>query len=172
MRRGPLKRLILASGVYIFFLIFLRSLVPEELTPSINLLAIPLVILALFLARDLFYRSAMPSETPMQTGSRRFRARDVQLLTRQVEVASSASQAFFETILLARLRDLFAEKVSLEMGVEKEKVKRQLVDGRLGPALVGDQGLYRLLYSSPPRRAAARIKMLRETIDRIEAWKT
>ena len=172
MRRSYLKRLILASGVYIFFLIFLRSLVPEELTPSISLLAIPLVILALFLARDLFYRSAGPSETPTQTGPRRFRARDVQLLTRQVEVASSASQGFFETILLARLRDLFAEKVGLEMGVEKEKVKRQLGDGRLGPALVRDQGLYRLLYSSPPRRAAARIKMLREAIDGIEAWKT
>jgi hypothetical protein len=170
LRQSTLRRLLLASGVYIFFLVFLRSLVPEELTPSVSLLAIPLVILALFLVRDLFYRSSGPSENPTRTGSRRFRAREVQLLTRQVEVASSASQGFFETIPLARLRDLFVEKVSLELGVEKEKVKRDLADGRLGPALVGDQGLYRLLYSSPPRKAAARVKMLREAIDRIEAW--
>jgi len=95
----------------------------------------------------------------------------VQLLTKQVEVALSASQAFFETILLTRLRDLFVEKASLEMGIEKEKVKRQLADGQLGLGLVGNLGFYGLLYGSPPRKAAARVKMLREAIDGIEAWK-
>ena len=171
MRQSTFKHLILASSAYIFFLLFLRSLVPEELIPPPSLLAIPLIVLVLIIGRDLFYRSAEPSRTPSHTGTQRFRARDVQLLTRQIEVASSASQAFFETILLSRLRDLFVEKVSLEMGMDKEKVKRQLANGGLGPGLVGGQVLYRLLYGPPPRKAAARVKMLREVIDGIEAWK-
>ena len=171
MRQSTLNRLILASGAYVFFILFLRSLVPEGLTPSLSLLAIPLIVLALIIGRDLFFRSARPSKTPTHIGPQRFRARDVQLLTRQVEVALSASQAFFETILLTRLRDLFVEKVSLETGIEKEKVKRQLADGRFGLRLVGNLGLYGVLYGSPPRKAAARVKMLREAIDGIEAWK-
>ena len=81
------------------------------------------------------------------------------------------SQAYFESILLSRLRDIFAEKVSLETGIEKENVKRELADAVRGPALVGNEPLYRLLYSSTPSKRATRVRMLREAIDGIEAWK-
>jgi hypothetical protein len=162
---------VLASGVYVLFLVFLRSLVPETITPSITLLALPLIILVLILVSDLSYRATVPSETPSRTRPRRFQARDVQYLARQVEVASSGSQAYFESILLSRLRDIYAEKVSLEKGVEKEDVKQELADAVKGPALVGNEPLYRLLYSSAPPKAAMRVKMLREAIDGIEAWK-
>jgi hypothetical protein len=81
------------------------------------------------------------------------------------------SHAYFESILLNRLRDILVEKISLETGIEKEKVRRQLADRVMGPALVRDRPLYRLLYSSTPPVGATRVKMLREAIDGIEAWK-
>ncbi len=81
------------------------------------------------------------------------------------------SQAYFESILLNRLRDILVEKVSLETGMEKEKVKQEIADVVQGPALVRDEQLYRLLYSSTPGKGATRVKMLREAIDRIETWK-
>ena len=171
MRRSTLKLLILASGVYVLFLVFLRSLVPETLTPSVTLLALPLIILVLILVSDLSYRVTSPSKSPVRVRLRRFQARDVQYLSRQVEVASMGSQAYFESILLSRLRDIFAEKVSLETGIEKENVKRELADAVRGPALVGNEPLYRLLYSSTPSKRATRVRMLREAIDGIEAWK-
>jgi hypothetical protein len=171
LRRGTLKLLVLASGVYVLFLVFLRSFVPETITPSITLLALPLIMLALILVSDLSYRATAPSKTPAQTRIRRFQARDVQYLSRQVEVASRGSQAYFESILLSRLRDILIEKVSLETGIEKDNVKQELVDAVKGPALVGNGPLYRLLYSSTTPKSAMRVKMLREAIDGIEAWK-
>jgi hypothetical protein len=171
LRRSTVKLLVIASGAYVLFLVFLRSLVPETITPSITLLALPLIILVLILVSDLSYRATAPSETPVRTRLRRFQARDVQYLSRQVEVASSGSQAYFESILLNRLRDILAEKVSLETGIEKENVKQELADAVNGPALVGNGLLYRLLYSSTPPKGATRVRMLREAIDGIEAWK-
>jgi len=171
LRRSTLKLLVLASGVYVLFLVFLRSLIPETLAPSVTLLALPLVILALILVSDLSYRATAPSKTPAQTRSRRFQARDVQYLTRQVEVASAGSPAYFDSILLGRLRDILVEKVSLETGIEKENVKQELGDPVKGPALIRNGTLYRLLYSSTAPKGAARIRMLREAIDGIEAWK-
>ena len=105
-----------------------------------------------------------------RTRIRRFQARDVQYLSRQVEVASVGSQEYFESILLDRLRDIFAEKVSLETGLVKESVKQELASTVKGPALVRDKTLYTLLYSSTPPKGAIRVKMLREAIDGIEAW--
>lgn len=171
MRRSTLKLLVQASGAYVLFLFFLRSLVPETLTPSITLLTLPLIILAMILISDLSHRATAPSKTQAPTRARRFQARDVQYLSRQVEVAPKASQAYFETILLNRLRDILVEKVSLETGMEKENVKQELGDAAQGQELVRDRRLYALLYSPTPHEEATRIKMLREAIDRIEDWK-
>ncbi|TMI21707.1 hypothetical protein E6H31_04895 [Candidatus Bathyarchaeota archaeon] len=171
MRHSTLKLLVLSSGLYVLFLVFLRSLLPEPLAPSITILALPLLILVLILVSDLSYRATTPLKTPARTRVQRFQARDVQYLSRQVEVASIGSQAYFESILLSRLIDIFAEKVSLETGIEKEKVKQELADAVKGPALVRDGLLYRLLYGSTSFRGATRVKMLREAVDGIEAWK-
>ena len=171
MRRGTLNLLVLASGVYVLFLVFLRSLIPETLTPTVTLLALPLIMLALILLSDLSYRATAPSKTTAPPKNRRFQARDVQYLSRQVAVASTGSQAYFESTLVTRLRDILAGKVSLETGVEKEQVKRELADPAKRRALLRDEPLYRLLYTSTTPKGAARIKMLREAVDRIEAWK-
>jgi hypothetical protein len=171
LRRSTLKLLVLASAVYVLFLVFLRSLVPETGTPTLTLLGLPLIILVVILVSDLSYRATAPSKIPARRTLRRFQARDVQYLSRQVEVASMGSQEYFELILLTRLREIFAEKVSLETGIEKENVKQELANELKGPTLVRERQLYTLLYSSTPPKGATRIKMLREAIDRIEAWK-
>ena len=171
MRLRTLRLLTIVSGIYIFFLILLRSLIPEKLTSSITLLGLPLVILALILVSDLSYRATTPSKTISKKEPTRFQARDVQYLSRQVQVASEASQAYFESVLLSRLRDILVDKVSLETGMEKEKVKRELADRSQGPSLTRDQRLYMLLYSSIPSKGATRIKMIHEALDLIEALK-
>jgi hypothetical protein len=163
--------LAVSSAVYVLLLVLLRSVIPEALTPTVTLLALPLILLAMILAVDLSDRATIPSETVAQEDHRRLRARDIQFLTRQVEVAANASSAYFETILRGRLRDLLVEKVSLETGMEKESVKRALADGNLGPRLLKDLEMYKLLYYPPPREPKARLQMLRETVYRIEIWK-
>lgn len=160
-----------ASAVYLFLLLILRIVVPEALTSTVTLLALPLVLFAMILAVDLADRATFPSETLSQEGPRVLRARDVQSLTRQVGVAAKASPAYFENILRGRLRDLLVEKVSLETGMEKEEVKRALLDDKLGPRLLRDPRTYALLYYAPPPTAEQRLQMLREIIDRIEGWK-
>jgi len=160
-----------ASAVYVLLLVLLRSVIPEALTPTVTLLALPLVLLSLILAVDLSDRATVPSETIAREDPRRLRARDIQFLTRQVEVAAKASPAYFETILRGRLRDLLAEKVSLETGTDNEYVKRALADHDLGPRLIKDPELCKLLYYSPPRGGEARLQLLRQIIDRIEGWK-
>ena len=59
----------------------------------------------------------------------------------------------------------------METGMEKESVKHALADSNLGPRLLKDLEMYKLLYYPPPREAKARLQMLRETVDRIESWK-
>ena len=171
MKHKTLRLLASTSAVYLIALVLLRSAIPEALTPTVTLLAFPLILLAMILAIDLSDRATLPSESFAQKKSRILRARDVQSLTRQVGVAAKASPAYFENILRSRLRDLLTEKVSLETGMERDTVKRALADERLGPRLLRDSRTYALLYYSLPPRAEERVRMLREIIDRIEAWK-
>jgi len=171
LKPSTLRFLIVVSAIYVFALVLLRSIIPETLTPTLSLLALPLVLVVLVLAFDLSDRATIPSRTKAPEGPRRLRARDVQYLTRQVEVAAKASPAYFETILRGRLRELLVEKVSLETGMERESVKRALADANIGPRLLKDLETYKLLYYSPPRGAEARLHLLRQIIDRIEGWK-
>ena len=170
MKRKTLRLLIIASGIYLSLVLVLRSLIPEALTPTGSLLAFPLFVLAILLVVDLSSRATPTSEINARKTARRMRARDLQYLTRQVEVAAKASPAYFESILLNQLRDLLAEKVSLEIGMEKESLKRILADERLGPRLLRDQEIYALLYYPPPSSPKARLETLRQAIERIERW--
>ncbi len=171
MKRKTLRLLVLASGIYLSLALVLRSFIPDALTPTVSLLAFPLVVLAILLVIDLSSRATYPSETNVRKTPERLRARDVQYLARQVKVAAKASPAYFEAILLNRLRDLLTEKVSLETGMEKKSLKRVLADDRLGPRLLRDQETYALLYHSPPSSPDERLETLRRAIDRIERWK-
>lgn len=140
------------------------------MSPTLSLLAFPLIVLALILTIDLRNRATAPTEINAQAESKRLRARDVQSLTRQLEVAGSASPAYFETIIRARLRDLLAEKISLQTGIAKEAVKNALTDPVQALQILKDQKMYELLYYHPPMNPELRLQMLRETINKIEAW--
>jgi len=159
------------SAVYVLLLFFFRSLIPETISPTVSLLAIPLVLLVVVLALDLSDRATIPTDAIVRRASRRISARDVQFLTKQVEVAAKASPAYFETILRGHLREILVEKVSLETGLARDYVKQSLVDGNLGPRLLKDLETYKLLYYSPPSGAEARLELLRKSIDQIEGWK-
>jgi len=170
LKGSTLKLLLVASVAFVLFLIFLRSLVPETVTPSVTLLSLPLILLVIILVNDLSYRATAPSKVPARTRARRVQAKYVQYLSRQIEVGSIGSEAYFDTILRARLRDILIEKASLETGIEKENLKHQLANPTKGPGLIKDRALYELLYSSTAPKGPARIRMLREAVDRIEAW--
>ncbi|HEV2119073.1 MAG TPA: hypothetical protein VGS11_03040 [Candidatus Bathyarchaeia archaeon] len=171
MKRRTLRLLAFASALYLGFLLFLRSILPEEVTPSLPLLAAPLILLALILSGDLFFHATVPSNKLAKIQLRRIRARDVQFLTEQVAVGTTASAAYFDSIVLSRLREMLGEKVSMETGLEKSAVKQRLANSLEGIRLLRDQDLYRLLYDKPPVKGKARLKMLIEAIERIEAWK-
>ena len=171
MKRRTLRLLGLASALYVAFLIFVRSILPENVAPSIPLLAAPLILLALILSNDLSYHATAPSPKATRPVQQRIPARDVQFLTEQVAVGVSASASYFDGIVLSRIREMLSEKVSLETGLEKKSVKEMLAKPTGGMRLLGDQELHKLVYSRPPSRGQARLKMLTEAIERIEAWK-
>jgi hypothetical protein len=125
----------------------------------------------LILSSDLSYHATVPSPKPITTALRRIPARDVQFLTEQVAVGATASASYFDSIVLSRVRDMLDEKVSLETGLDKKTVKQTLASSVEGMKLLEDQELYRLLYGKPPSKGKARLKMLVEAIERIEAWK-
>lgn len=171
MKRSTAKLLAFASIVYVGFLIFVRGFLPPELTLPIPFLVIPLALLVIILVGDLASRMTVPSNVPVPKPYKRFLGGDLRSLTRQVEVGSRASASFFENVVLNRLRESLEEKVSLETGIEREKARKILADQRLGPGLLKDNTLYRLLYGLPPSKGRARLKMLEEAVARIEAWK-
>lgn len=144
---------------------------PDNVAPSVVLLAAPLILFVLILASDLAYRATIPTDDPVRNVPRRIPAHDVQFLTQQVEVGASSSTSYFESVVLSRVRDVLDEKVSLETGLDKKRVKEILRGGREGIKLLKDEKLYGLLNAPPPPRGKARLKLLKETIQRIEAWK-
>lgn len=171
MKRSTIRLLGVLSASYVLLLVLFRNLIPESVSPTVSLLAFPLILLAVVLAVDLSGRAVLPTKSKVRRVPRRLRARDVQYLTRQVEVGAKASPAYFESVLRTRLRALLVDKVSLETGMEKDMVRQSLADGVAGPRLLKDPEFYRLLYYSPPRGAETRLQLLRQIVDGIEGWK-
>ncbi len=169
MKRSTLKFLVLASIISVAFLVLSASVLPKEISPSLPL-AISLFVLAMILAGDLSYRATAPSKRRARASSRRIPGRDVQSLTRQVAVSVKASSDYFG-IVLNRLQEALVEKISLETGMEKDVVKRILIDSQDAGTVFKDQELRRLLYTEVPKKGTERLKMLKDAVDRIEAWK-
>ena len=92
-------------------------------------------------------------------------------MTRQIEVGAKSSKSYYDGLLLARLQEVLVDKVSLETGLEKKRVQEILKNSSLGPGLLRDQELYRLLYSGAPGRGPGRVRMLEQAVAAIEAWK-
>ncbi len=171
MKKNILRLILPASVLYFAVLFLARGLLPPDVSPPLYFLVGPFLLVVLILVSDLSARAASPSETALRHPPSRTLARKVKLLTGQISVAEKASPEYFESVLLLRLRDILADKVSLETGMEKEGVLELMGDPGLGAGLLRDEGLYRLLYRKPVRRGTARVRLLKEAVERVEAWK-
>jgi hypothetical protein len=171
LKKSTLKLVLLASAVYYATFLFARSFFPGDFTPPLYFLVGPLILFVLILISDLSYRATVPMEVRVKNPPSRKLAREIQQLSRQIEVGSRASPGYFENVLLVRVREVLVERVSLETGMEPGRVRELLENPGLGTGLLRNDSLYRLLYSPPPARGPARVKMLEDAVALVEAWK-
>lgn len=154
-------------------LVLVRGFLPSESTSTISLLAIPLIVTVVMIARDLAGRSTVPTISRKTAGTTlEFQGNRVQFLRGQFRVAANASNSYFQSAIQSRLREILTTKVALETGLESEAAQRLLSDPEHGPAILHDESLYRMLYGPPPKGGLKRINMLGEAIDLIGAWKS
>ncbi len=170
MKRDTIKLLFWTSLAYIAVLTILRGVFPSNSTPATSLIAIPLLISALILIRDMVLRSTSHNETVDKNGLKKSKSRRVELLSRQIDVTANASASYFDDVVRARLIDLLINKASLESGLEKEKVLHAMSEEKKAMRFLKNDALYKLLYTAIPEKGRARIVMIRDAVDLIEAW--
>jgi len=165
-------KLLFWSGIaYAVLLVLVRGVFPSESAPTISLTGLPLIVILVMIARDLAGKSTSPTfRRPIATTTG-FRGGPVQFLSGQFQVATEASNSYFEIVVRGRLRELLTAKVALETGQENEMVRRILSDPREGPQFLEDDSLYRMLYGPTPQTGLARINLISDAIDLIGAWK-
>ena len=164
-------KLVFWSGVaYGTLLVLLRGALPEGPSQTISLLGIPLLIVAIIIARDLAGRST--NATSVKTESSKTSARDdpVAFLGNQIKVASAASDSYFDVVIRARLKDLLIDKVALETGLEKNIVKQSLFDKEQARQLLRNEALIDALNGPVPATGADKMKMINKAIEMIGAW--
>jgi len=162
---------VVVSAVYFGMLLTSQTLLPREFNVPLYLLVVPLLMVVLVLVRELSGSATVPAET-MERGSKRKRLGwKVQQLTRQIEVGGRASGEYYDTVLLARLREILVEKVSLETGMEMARVKETLRNKVLGPSMLRERELYTILYSPAAGPGPERVRDLARAVGLIEAWK-
>ena len=171
MKRSTVELLVIVSIIYYGTFFLVRSAFPAGENVPLFLLIGPLALLVAVLTSDLANRAVVPSRGLARTRPERRFSREVQLLTREIDVGRNASTNYFDGVLLSRLRDLLADKVALETGLEKTRVQEVLKNPVLGPGLLKNDGLYRLLYSRGPAKGSERVRLLQEAVAGIEAWK-
>ena len=171
MKRSTVQLIVTVSALYFAVLFLARSLLPGDFKIPLYFLAAPLLLVVLVLASDLSGRATVPTKPGLRRSPRRKLGWDVEQLTRQIDVGVGASSHYYDTVLLARLREILLEKVSLETGMEKNLIQEMLKNKTLGPGLLGDGELYTLLYSGAPARGPERVKTLERLVGLVEAWK-
>ncbi len=171
MKRSTLQPIIVLSAVYLAILIAGQSLLPAAFNAPLYFLLGPLLLAVVLLIKDLSRKAAVPTEN---RGGKRIGRRigwKVQTLTNQIRIAEKASLQYYDAVLVSRLREILVEKVTLETGIERERIAETLKNGALGPGLLRDGELYMLLYCATPDRGAARVRGLERAVELIEAWK-
>jgi hypothetical protein len=171
LKQSTVRLVVVVAAAYyaVFFLV--RGFFSSQEKIPLFLLAGPLALVVAVLASDLANRATVPVPTRTRTRpSRRF-SREVQSLAREIDVGRRASWSYFETVLLSRMRELLVDKVSLETGMEKTRAQELLKNPALGPGLLRDEALYRLLYNAALARGPGRVRLLEEAVAGIEAWK-
>lgn len=171
MRKSTIELLVWAGVAYVTVLVLARGLFPSESTPTISLTVVPLAIIAIIIVLDLRWRSTRPTEKYESLRHIKAPVPRVRLLSDQIRVSAKASDSYFENVIRARLRELLVTKASLESGIDYETTRRTLVDPVQGPKFLKDNQLYTLLYGPRPEKGRARIQMIEDTVQMIEAWK-
>jgi hypothetical protein len=165
-------RLIFWSAVaYGILLVLARGIFPSEATPTLSLVGIPLIVIAVIIARDLAQRSTRPSSNPSVVPGSALKEDPVKFLAGQLGIAADASDSYFENVVRSRLKELLISKVSLEIGLDSGTVRRNMSDPRKGPQMLHDDQLYRILYGRTPKTRDALAQMIEDAIDMIGAWK-
>ncbi len=170
MKRNTITLIAIAAVLYYAVVFLLRGFFPQNYSPPLPFLLAPLVGLVLILLADLSSRATLRTETQVRIVARRTVGRDVGFLTQQIDAATRASPEYFDRVLRSRLREILVEKVSLETGIGRERVRETLANPRLGPGFLRDRRLYDLLYSRLLARDSNRVKMLEETVALVERW--
>ena len=171
MKRSTIILLVEVSALYFALLIVSRGFLPGSFNIPIYFLVLPFLVVVVILAIDLTGRVTVPTETRKKTRAPRKIGRGIERLTKQVEVGTSASGGYYETVLTSRLRDALVEKVALETEMDKDRTRETLKNKLLGPSLLRDPELYALLYSGSPPSGPGRLTDLERTVKLIEAWK-
>ncbi len=176
MKRNTLRFLIWIAGAYIAILLVARGFFPADSTPGVSLAAIPFVIIAIAIIRDLASRSSKASKVPAIRLASVQKGEQLRFLSRQIEITAQASASYFNDVVGARLRGILVDKVSIETGIDKARVRGLLSREASGPGLLRNAKLYSLLYGgellySLPGTGNNRIRIVREAVILIEAWK-
>lgn len=171
MKKRTLTLVVAAAAVYYSILVLALTFLPPGLDPPVYFLVAPLIIPVLVIANDLSSRATLPRKTRTIPPVPGRLSREVEVLTRQIEVGVESSPDYFEKVLVERLRDVLTEKVALETGMDRARVREVLANPSLGPGLLRDRRLYNLLYSAASAKGPARVKMLDETTALVESWK-
>ena len=171
MRKSSIELLIWAGVAYGTILVLARGLFPSESTPAISLTVVPLAIVAIIIVLDLQFRSTSPTKRSVTPRHVKAPVPRVRLLSDQIRVSVKASDSYFENVIRARLRELLVTKAALESGTDYETARRTLVDPVQGPKLLKDNQLYSILYGPRPEKGSARIQMIEDAVQMIEAWK-
>ena len=171
MRKSTIELLVWAGVAYGTILVLARGLFPSESTPAISLTVLPLAIIAIIIVLDLRLRSTRPTETRLRLRQVKAPVPRVRLLSDQIRVSANASDSYFENVIRSKLRELLVTKASLESGTDYETARRTLVDPVQGPKFLRDNQLYALLYGPRPEKGHARVQMIENAVQMIEAWK-
>lgn len=164
-------KLVFWSAVaYGALLVVVRGALPEGPSQTISLLGIPLLVVAIIIARDLAGRSTNPTVVKSEPPKTSVRDDPVAFLSNQIGVAAAASDSYFDVVVRARLKDLLIDKVALETGLETDTVRRSLFEKERAKQLLRNEALYDALNGPVPATGADKIKMINRAIEMIGAW--
>ena len=164
-------KLVFWSAVaYGALLVLVRGALPEGPSQTVSLLGIPLLVVAIIIARDLAGRSTNPTSLKTESSKATDRGDPVTFLSNQIKVAAAASDSYFDVVVRARLKDLLIDKVALETGLEKDAVRRSLFDKEQARQLIQNEELFDALTGPVPATGADRMKTINRAIEMIGAW--
>jgi len=166
-----LSLLFWSAVAYSVALFLTVSVFPSVSTSTLPLTGIPLILIAVMIARNLARRSTIPAATKTNVLKSSFKGSPVRFLSGQIKVAAESTNSYFENVLRARLRELMISKVALETGMDSGTIRRLLSDPREGRELLHDWDIYGMLYGPTPRTGTARMDMIEKAVDFIGAWK-